>query len=96
LTALIFLVGMIVLFWLLIVMPQRRRRRQQASLVADLQPGDEILTVGGLLGVVRDVGEHEVVVEIAPDTRVRVAKSAVSGRMEPEPEPTETPEAQLP
>jgi preprotein translocase subunit YajC len=95
-TALIFIVGMIVLFWLLIVMPQRRRRQQQASLVAALQPGDEILTVGGLLGVVRDVGEHEVVVEIAPDTRVRVAKSAVSGRMELEAEPTKTPEAQLP
>jgi preprotein translocase subunit YajC len=87
---------MIVLFWLLIVMPQRRRRQQQSALVAELQVGDEILTLGGLLGVVRDVGEHEVVLEIAPDTRVRIAKSAVSGRMEHETEATETPEAQLP
>ena len=43
-----------------------------------------MLTVGGLLGTVREVGEHEVVLEIAPETRVRVAKSAVTGRIEPD------------
>ena len=95
-TALIFLVGMIVLFWLLIVMPQRRRRQQQEALVHELAPGDEILTVGGLLGTVREVGEDEVLLEVAPETRVRVAKSAVSGRKDREAEATETPETQLP
>jgi preprotein translocase subunit YajC len=96
LTALIFLVGMILLFWVLIVMPQRRRRQQQAALIDELQVGDDVLTLGGIIGTVREVGEHEVVVEIAPDTRVRVAKSAVSGRIDPEAEATETPETQLP
>jgi preprotein translocase subunit YajC len=95
-TALIFLGGMLVLFWLLIVMPQRRRRSQQAALMGQLEAGDEVLTIGGLLGVVREVGEHEVVLEIAPETRVRVAKSAVTGRIEPDDEATETPETQLP
>ena len=95
-TALIFLIGLLALFWLLIGMPQRRRRRQQEALIEELEPGDEVLTVGGLLGTVREVGEHEVVLEIATETRVRVAKSAVSGRIEPEAEPTETPETQLP
>jgi preprotein translocase subunit YajC len=95
-TPVIFFVGLLLLFWLLIVVPQRRRRQQQASLVDELQEGDDVLTLGGLLGTVREVGEHEVVLEIAPDTRVRVAKSAVTGRIEPEAEPTETPETQLP
>ena len=95
-TPLIFLVGLLVLFWLLIVMPQRRRRQQQAALIGELVPGDEVLTLGGLLGTLREVGEHEVVLEIAPETRVRVAKSAITGRIEPEAEPTETAETQLP
>jgi len=96
LTALVFLVGLLILFWLLIVAPQRRRRRQQETLIEQLEPGDEVLTVGGLLGTVREVRDHEVVLEIAAGTRVRVARSAVSGRIEPEAEPTETPETQLP
>jgi preprotein translocase subunit YajC len=95
-TALIFLGGMLVLFWLLIVMPQRRRRSQQEALIGQLEPGDEVLTLGGLLGVVREVGEHEVVLEIAPETRVRIAKTAVTGRIDPDVEATETPETQLP
>jgi len=36
------------------------------------------------------------VLEIAAETRVRVAKSAVSGRIEPNEQPTEMPETQLP
>ena len=95
-TPLIFLAGLFVLFWLLIVLPQRRRRSQQEALLEELEPGDEALTLGGLLGTVREVREHEVVLEIAPDTRVRVAKSAVTGRIEPEAEPPETAETQLP
>jgi preprotein translocase subunit YajC len=96
LTTLVFLGGMLVLFWLLIVMPQRRRRSQQEALIGQLEPGDEVLTLGGLLGVVREVGEHEVVLEIAPETRVRIAKTAVTGRIDPDVEATETPETQLP
>jgi preprotein translocase subunit YajC len=96
LTALIFLAGMAVLFWLLIVMPQRRRRQLQAQLISDVEVGDEVMTLGGLFGFVREVGDHHVVLEIAPDTRVRLAKSAITARTEPEAEPPEAPETQLP
>jgi len=92
----IFIVGLLVLFWLLIALPQRRRRQQQAALLGELAPGDEVLTLGGILGTVRELNEHEVVLEIAPETRVRVAKTAITGRIEPDAEPTETAETQLP
>jgi preprotein translocase subunit YajC len=93
---LIFIVGLLVLFWLLIALPQRRRRQQQAALIGELATGDEVLTLGGILGTVRELREHEVVVEIAPETRVRVAKTAITGRIEPDAEPTESAETQLP
>jgi preprotein translocase subunit YajC len=93
---LIFIVGLLVLFWLLIALPQRRRRQQQAALLGELALGDEVLTLGGILGTVRELREHEVVVEIAPETRVRVAKTAITGRIEPDVEPTESAETQLP
>jgi preprotein translocase subunit YajC len=89
LTALIFLGGMLVLFYLLLVMPQRRRRQVQAQLLADVQIGDEVMTLGGLFGFVREVGDHHVVLEIAPDTRVRLAKSAITARTEAEDESAE-------
>jgi preprotein translocase subunit YajC len=105
LTALIFLGGMLVLFYLLIVMPQRRRRQAQAQLMADVEVGDEVMTLGGIFGHVREVGDNHVVLEIAPDTRVKLAKSAITARTEadaqeePADSPdgsTETPETPLP
>ena len=91
-TALIFLVGMIVLFYVLIVMPQRRRRQVQTQLLRDVEVGDEVMTLGGILGFVREVEDHHIVLEIAPDTRVRLVKSAITARTEPEEEPVDSPD----
>lgn len=90
----IFLGGMIALFYFLIVLPQRRRRETQAQLLQDVDIGDEVMTVGGIFGFVREVEDHHVVLEIAPETRVRLAKSAITARTEPdaEEEPEEAPE----
>jgi preprotein translocase subunit YajC len=95
-TQLIFLAVLILVFWVLIVLPQRRRRQLQAQVINALEEGDEVMTVGGLFGIVREVGERHVVLEIAPETRVRLAKSAVTARAEAEPDATETPGTSLP
>lgn len=104
-TGLIFLGGMLILFYLLIIMPQRRRRQVQAQLVQDVDVGDEVMTLGGIFGFVREVEDHHIVLEIAPDTRVRLAKSAITARTEaeeveaPADSPdgsTDTPETPLP
>jgi preprotein translocase subunit YajC len=85
---------MIALFYFLIVMPQRRRRETQARLLQDVEIGDEVMTLGGIFGFVREVEDHHVVLEIAPNTRVRLAKSAITARTEPEAEeePEDVPE----
>ena len=91
---LIFLAGLLLLFYVLVVMPQRRRRQMQAQLLADVNVGDEVMTLGGIFGFVREVEDHHVVLEIAPDTRVRLAKSAITAKTEPEDveEPVDSPD----
>jgi preprotein translocase subunit YajC len=92
-TPLIFFAGMLLIFWVLVIQPQRRRRQQQAQLLSHLAVGDEVITAGGVYGSIREVADDYVVLEIAPGTQVRVAKSAVAGRVEPasnEAEPAET------
>jgi preprotein translocase subunit YajC len=76
---LIFLVLMVAVLWLLLIRPQRQRRAALAALAAQVQPGEEVVTVGGLLGTVKEVADEEVRLEIAPGTEVRVAKQAISG-----------------
>ena len=75
-------------------MPQRRRRQAQSQLLRDVEVGDEVMTLGGIFGFVREVEDHHVVLEIAPDTRVRLAKSAITARTEAEAEeePADSPD----
>ena len=69
---LIVLVALFVFFWLLVIRPQRRRAQEQRTLHESIAVGDEIVTLGGLLGRVRRIDETEdtLEVEIAPGTNV--------------------------
>jgi len=84
--SILFIAAMLVLMWALLIQPQRRRQQKQARLLAELAAGDEVVTLGGLYGRVQSVDEDAVVLEIAPETNVRVAKSAVAARAAPEAE----------
>jgi preprotein translocase subunit YajC len=71
---------LLALFWVLIVGPQRRRQRQQQAMLDAVRIGDEVLTVGGIYGIVQEVEDDgELVVEIADGIHVRVARRAVAG-----------------
>jgi preprotein translocase subunit YajC len=84
---LIILIAMFVLLWLLLIRPQAKRKQAQQQLLASVQVGDEILTAGGLYGHVRAIGEgDELEVEIAPGTRVRIARRAVAAVIPPDDE----------
>ncbi len=79
-----------VLFWVLIIRPQRRRARLQTQIVDTLEVGEDVVTAGGLYGRIKEVGEDEVRLEIAPEIVVRVDKRAVSQRVS-EPSTLENP-----
>jgi len=53
-------------FWFAIIRPQRNRQRQQQQTTAQLEPGDEIVTVGGLVATVVETIDDKVVVSVAP------------------------------
>ena len=88
---LIVLIALFALFFLFVIRPQRRRLHEQQALHASIAVGDEIVTLGGLLGHVRDVNEDDdtLLVEVAPGTNVRVARRGVAAVIQPENEPGE-------
>jgi preprotein translocase subunit YajC len=70
------------IFWFVLVRPQRARAREQQELIASLEPGDEIVTTGGLYGVITAVDGEILRVEIADGLIVRTARNAVAGIVE--------------
>ena len=81
--ALIVIVVLFALFWLLLVRPQRRRTREQQALIQSLEVGDEIVSAGGLYGTINGIEGDELIVEVAPQIEVRMARGAVAGLVEP-------------
>jgi preprotein translocase subunit YajC len=85
LATLILLAAMFALLWLLLIRPQRQRQLKQQNLLNSIDPGDEVLTVGGLYGIVREIDEEDdLIVEIAEGIQVRIARRAVGGVVKPE------------
>ena len=80
---LIVLVAMFALLWLFLIRPQRQRAQAHRELLTKVEVGDEILTVGGLIGRVRSTQDEELVLEIAPGTDVRVARRSVASVLSP-------------
>jgi preprotein translocase subunit YajC len=84
---LIIIVVLFAVMWLFLVRPQRRRQVQQSRMQDTLEPGDEVLTAGGIHGTVEQVEDDIVHVEIAPGTVVRLDRRAIAGvAQEPEDE----------
>ena len=83
---LIVLIALFALFWLFIIKPQRRRLQEQRTLHESVAVGDEIVTMGGLIGHVQSVDAEDdtLVVEIAPGTNVRVVRRGIAAIISPE------------
>ena len=77
--SLIVIVAMFALLWLLLIRPQRAKQQQQQHMLESVDVGDEILTSGGIIAVVRGVDDeaNELHVEIAPGIEVRMDRRAV-------------------
>jgi preprotein translocase subunit YajC len=73
--------------WFFTIRPQQQRLRNQRALVYSLEAGDEVITVGGLIGVIKVVDERELKLDVGNGVEVRVARSAIQARFGPDPEP---------
>ena len=82
--ALVYLGLLVVAFFVLIVLPQRRRMAAQRALIASIEPGDEVITTGGIYGTVRRTDDLNVDLEIADGIVVKVARAAIGQRIGPD------------
>jgi preprotein translocase subunit YajC len=78
LTSFLPIILMFVVLYFLMIRPQMKRQKEQQAMMAALGKGDEVITVGGVLGKVTKVTETYVTLEVASGTEIVVQKSAVT------------------
>jgi preprotein translocase subunit YajC len=83
--SLIIIIAMFVLLWVLLIRPQRNRQRQAQQMLDHIDVGDEILTHGGIYGIVQEFDENDdLIVEIAEGINVRMARRSVASVVKPD------------
>jgi preprotein translocase subunit YajC len=74
----IMLVGMFVAMYFLTIRPQKKAEKEANDMRNNLQIGDEITTVGGIIGRIVSIKEETCVIETSRDgTKIRILKTAV-------------------
>ena len=78
------------IFYLLIYRPMRKRQKGLEEMVSNLKNGDKVITNGGVYGTVSGIKDHTIMLKIADQVKIEVAKSAVSAMQSPTESPTNT------
>lgn len=77
-TTIIMIVGMLALMYFFMIRPQKKQEREVNEMRNNLMVGDEITTIGGIIGKIVSIKDETLVLETSRDgTRIRILKNAV-------------------
>ena len=76
-SSILMMVALIAIFYFFMIRPQTKRQKEIRKFRESLTTGDKIVTAGGLFGKIKEVKSDSFIIEIAENTRVRIAKDSV-------------------
>ncbi len=75
---LLIMVGFIGLMYLMIIRPQSKRAKEHQRLLSSLQVSDEVITIGGIHGVIIKIDENNLTLKVSESGKLIVQKTAVA------------------
>lgn len=79
--SLVMLAGIFAIFYFLFIRPQRKQQKAHEEMVQHLVKGDEVSTVGGIIGKIIHITDSTVTLKTADDTRIRVERAKVARKV---------------
>ncbi|MFA5802063.1 MAG: preprotein translocase subunit YajC [Thermoleophilia bacterium] len=77
-TMIIYIAAFVGIFYFLLIRPGQKQKKAHQELVESLKKGDEVMTSGGIFGVITQVKEDYVMVEIAKKTEVKLSRNSIA------------------
>lgn len=81
LEGLIFPIGLVMILYFFMIRPQVKRQKEHKAMAESLKKGDEVQSMGGLMGKITDVGENFVKLEVADNVVVTVRRNSIEAVM---------------
>jgi len=66
-----------VIFYFFVIRPQQQQQKKRREMLAGLQKGDKIITIGGIYGVIKDIKDDELTVQVSDSVNIKFARYGV-------------------
>jgi len=82
----VFMILLLVVMWVVMFQGPKKRQKKHQQMILSLKPNDRVRTVGGILGTVISVKDHEIVLKVdeSNNTKMRVVPSAIAAKLDAE------------
>jgi preprotein translocase subunit YajC len=78
LTPFLMMAVFVAIFYFLLIRPQQKKQKEHQAMLSKLAAGDEVVTAGGILGRIIEVGDQFLTIEIADNVRIKVQRFQVT------------------
>ena len=68
----------LIVMYLFMIRPQQKKAKEQQKFISELKAGDKIVTIGGMHGVIDQVGDTTLILQIAKDTKITIERNSVA------------------
>ncbi|MBO94397.1 MAG: preprotein translocase subunit YajC [Opitutales bacterium] len=68
--------------WFLLIAPQRKKQKRHDKMVQEMQPGAQVITIGGLHGTITSIKDDRFVLKIGDNVKVEVTKASIANVVE--------------
>jgi preprotein translocase subunit YajC len=66
------------IFYVMLILPQQRQRKKLQEMLGALKAGDKVITNGGIYGTINGLDGETVILKIADQVKIRIARSAIT------------------
>jgi preprotein translocase subunit YajC len=66
------------IFYVMLILPQQRQRKKTQAMLAALKNGDKVITSSGIYGTVNGIDGETVILKVADQVKIRIARSAIA------------------
>lgn len=73
----ILLIAMFAIMYFFVIRPQNKKQKEIANFRKSLQVNQKVITAGGIHGVIKEINDNDIVLEIASNVRIRIDKNSI-------------------
>jgi preprotein translocase subunit YajC len=76
-SSIIMLIAIIAIFYFFMIRPQTKKQKEEKAFREQLQKGQDVVTIGGVHGKIKEIKESTIILEIAHEVTIEIEKSAI-------------------